>query len=283
MPKGYGAGLQTALIYLVNDEGYPTGQSVTLSNGSSSNAYYLPDVRTAQVSFADATVVDVTGGDKPRLASFNFGGRQLSQFDMVCPLIDPALVALLSGSTVDTTSNQKFELYSTNTNRDLPRIGGVILQQRFQEKEGGASKIRSLVIPRAELTIKTGGFEFQAPSDVTITVNPLMATRSANGIPFSSLGMGLEDNRVDHYEIISSKRLNLLVFRGNGTATSVTGAYRPTSADTSNTNGSNWLAVNGVSTALSSVNTSSAIFTFSAAPAAGAYAVILYETDFVTP
>jgi hypothetical protein len=243
----------------------------------------LPDVRTAQIAFADATVVDVTGGDKPRLASFNFGGRQLSQFDMVCPLIDPALVALLSGSTVDTTTNQKFELYSTNTNRDQPRICGVILQQRFQEKDGGASKIRSLVIPRAELTIKTGGFEFQAPADVTITVNPLMATRSANGIPFSSLGMGLEDNRVDHYEIISGKRLHLVVLRGNGTATSVTGAYRPTSADTSHTNGSNWLAINGVGTALSSVNTATAVFTFSSAPAAGAYAAILYETDFVTP
>jgi hypothetical protein len=282
MPKGYGAGLQSALIYLVNDDGYPTGQVATLNNGSTSNAYYLPDVRTAQIAFADATVVDVTGGDKPRLASFNFGGRQLSQFDMVCPLIDPALVALLSGSAVDTT-NQKFEQYSTNTNRDLPRVGGVILQQRFQEKDGGASKIRSLVIPRAELTIKTGGFEFQAPSDVTITVNPLMATRSANGIPFSSLGMGLEDNRVDHYEIISSKRLHLVVLRGNGAATTVTGAYRPTSADTSNTNGSNWLAINGVGTALSSVNTTTAVFTFSTAPSAGAYAAILYETDFVTP
>jgi hypothetical protein len=282
MPKGYGAGLQTALIYLVNDDGYPTGQVATLNNGSTSNAYYLPDVRTAQIAFADATVVDVTGGDKPRLASFNFGGRQLSQFDIVCPLIDPALVALLSGSTVDTT-NQKFEQYSTNTNRDLPRVGGVILQQRFQEKDGGASKIRSLVIPRAELTIKTGGFEFQAPADVTITVNPLMATRSANGIPFSSLGMGLEDNRVDHYEIISGKRLHLVVLRGNGTATTVTGAYRPTSADTSHTNGSNWLAINGVGTALSSVNTATAVFTFSTAPSAGAYAAILYETDFVTP
>lgn len=283
MTVGYGAGLQFAVIWRLSSDGYPAGLAGTLANGNTAQAYLSTDVRSAVFNVLAATTVDVTGGDKPKVASFTFGGRQLSSFEVVIPRCDPTLIAALTSSAVDTTSNSNFTLYSTNPNRESPVLGGLLLQQRYQPVNGTDSgmKVRTLAIPRAELSIRTGGMDFQTPSDVTLTVTPLMSTRSAHGQLFSALNMDLVENRADHYELISNNPLHIVSFRGNASLTSVTAAYRPTSSVITLGATPNWYTLNGTATALSAVNTSTGVMTFTAAPAAASWNVIMYETGFV--
>ena len=283
---GYFAGLERAIFWLNNVDGYAAGTlGTSIANGNTSGAYVLSDVTAAGLAFAQAQTVQVTGGDR-EVAQFQFGNPKLNQFSITGTLLDPALVAAISNSAVDESHNSEWTIFGANTYKASPINIGLMLQQRFQPKTTGAASAevyRNFIIPRATAVIQPGSFGYRAVGSITITVTPSFSTAMHDGRLFNDMAVNFDDDRIDHVEFITDYPLHVMTLRGNASATTINCTYKPMSTVVTVNATKNHLALNGTPTALSSIVISTGVATLSAAPAAGVMAVLTYETQFKLP
>ena len=284
---GYAAGFEKALIWLTYN-GYAAGTlGDTIANGNSTAAYVVSDVETAGLQYQDPNNLAIQGGDRI-VATFLFGNPKLNPFDLQISVTDPTLIAMLSGSVVDETTNSSFELFSSNTYKARPINIGVALSQRFQPKATGSDgndKYHTLIIPRASAVVKMGQFGFQAGSPVMVSITPSTTDRMHNGILFSATTMALEENRADSYSMITDYPIHILTAMGATTTGTValTTTYRPISSVITTGAAPNWLAVNGISNTLTSVNTTTGGVVIPVSPdhiAPGEIGVLTYQTIY---
>lgn len=283
--KGFLAGFPYAQVWTVDDDGYAKGQQSdpnSVSDGTTTHAMLMKDTKTAGFTPPTRNVLHITGGDTWR-GSFMFGIGSIDPFDLSLAYLDADLVALLTGSSVDQTTNAEWSVFGMDYNEtDLVQVG-LMLQTNFQSKETatlGANRWLNIIFPKCQISPNWPPLGWQAEAPLTYRVQPTMTSKWPNGDAFDS-NQGWEDNQAVAMGIITDYPLALTTYVADGVATTFTAGYRPISSTVTINNTPNHFAVNGTPTALSSIVTTTGIATLAAAGSASDIDVLMYETKFV--
>lgn len=282
--RGYPYGFQRMLLWFYDSAGYITGQSTSLANNATSGAYVCSDVKTSNLAFAPSVDLQIQGGDRIR-ATPSFGNPRLNAFDVTVSSLDAQLSDFITQSTRNTTNSNNMKV-GYNPNRAFPQNMGVALTQ-LMELSDGTTGYNTLVIPKAALLFRRGGYAFRGESDATIRISPITSTGTYTGQVYASgttgLAFGWEEDKGDYYELWTPNPIHIQSYRADGTATTFVTTYKPLSSTITLNATGNEMAKNGTPTALSSFNTSTATATLAAAGSAGDKIVVTYETAFVAP
>lgn len=281
--RGYPVGFPRALIWTYATtgarKGTALGQIAAAVNGSASGAFVLPDVKTANLAPVAPASIDIEGGDRI-VASPNFGGGKTAAFDLTSSSLDTALVALVAGSTPNTT-NSEYTIVGPNSNRSTPRSLGCGIQQRYETSDGDAYFLTRF-FPVCNMFIGVGQAGFRAGTDTTINVNPVNTTKAHDGRSFGSAGLnlGYQDDTGDTYWWISSYPIHIITHASDASDVEFNTIYKPVSTVVTVTATGNAMVKNGTATALSSI-TLAGVVTLAAAGTAGDLHVLTYTTEYV--
>ena len=279
--KGNVVGLDLVQVFRVNDNGIATGTTDPddVQEGDTLNPLMIEEARAANIQPPQRIVADLTGGNK-WLGAVTFGFNTIPEFDLTLSTLDSSLTALAGDSNIDETTNSEFRRFSNNENLSIPPQIGLIMSTIYQSRDAGTDGVNkwiNYIIPRAQMTATAPAMSYQAPGDTTYRVKPTMAIKEPTGLLFSATAMSLAGNKGMMYIIVSDKPLGLSTFVGDNSATTTVLPYKPNSTVVTVNATPNEMILNGTPTALSSVNATTKVATFSAAPGASVYAGILYE------
>lgn len=279
MSQGTVVGFARALIFFTDSSGRHIGQSATLANGSTSGAYVATKPVTSGYTAPAAVSIDLNAGDKT-YGRAQFGNALTPSFDMTLNDYDTALIATISGSTVN-TSNSKITVASDNPNLTSPYVLGLALQSRLQQADG-TNYWLTHIFPKCQMRIKRGGPAFQAVAPTTISVTPQMTTYAITGQVFASTGlnMNLEGDQADNYHVITANPIHYVTQKSDAAATTVNLIYKPLTTTITLNAAENNMWKNGTATALSAC-TLAGVATLAAAGTAGDVHVIQHETNYV--
>lgn len=280
MARGGIAGFYKALFFFRDSSGYATGIQSTLANGSTSSAYVADFPRAAGITPTNPTTLEFQGGDRVWRRVI-FGNKLTPSFVLTLGDVDTSLVTLVTGSSTNTANSYR-TLFSDNPNRSAPRVMGCALMSRFANSDGSDTWITQW-FPTCQVIWQVAGRNYQGATDINVTVQPVMTSKAVTGQVFGSSGlnMGLEGDQTDNYFELSAYPLQLVCFRADGAATTVTSTYRPISTVVTVNASPNPMYKNGTATALSSVVTTTGVHTLAAAGTAADMHVIVGETEYV--
>lgn len=284
--KGYPHGLAFAQVALVGTNGRAYGTAgPSQANGVVSGAYLIDDPISGELPIPDRTTIDFTGGDR-WLGSYQYGITSLGSFTLGAADIDATLIAMVTGSKVDQTTNQKWTMYSENVLKDrLPQVC-VMLTFRIQSRESGTDGgdfFITYVIPRAWMAPKgtSGAPGFQSKGQYSFQITPTAGGGLPIGVPFTQANQGWQNNKTPILAVISDNPIGLATFIADGTLTDFTLPYLPVTSTVASGNAGNLHALNGAITGLSAVDTSTGEVTLLAAGSAANYHGLMYETNFI--
>lgn len=282
--RGYPVGNARAMLWEIvasgTYAGYMSGQQANLTAGTASGVYVWSDVKSSAFAVIPPTDVNIEGGDKI-VATVSFNGGKLAPFDVTGSSIDTTLADLVGGSTTS-TANSQVTVFGYNTYRTSPRIMGFASQQMFETSDGFQYFI-TRIVPRCSVSYRPGGMAFRGASDATLHINSIVTQQFYNGQSYgtSGLNLNLEANSTDFVDVITASAVHFMSFKQDGTATTFTTTYKPTSSVVTLNATQNAFAIGGTPTALSSISTSTGVATLAAAGSSGVIDTLMYPTDFV--
>lgn len=278
-------GLAFVQVALMGPDGRHYGTSgYGAAAGVNSHAYLCRNPTAADLPLPDRTTIDFQGGDK-WLGSFQYGITSLGSFNITLDNIDATLIAMVTGSLVDQTTNQKWTIYSENIlASSLPQVCILVtfrLQSRESGTDGGSYYI-TYMINRAWMAPKgvTGAPSFQARGQYTFQITPTASDKMVTGLAFGA-NQNYDNNRTPIVAIISDNPLGLSMFIGDGADTTFESGYRGLTTNVDSDNGTNHMVKNGTITDLSTYVTTTKVATLTGAGTTLDYHSLLYETGFV--
>jgi hypothetical protein len=281
--KGAITGFAFAQMWTVKDC-YSYGQLNTdtaVSTPATSHAYLIRDPKTSGVPQISREVLTLTGGDTIKGARM-FGPSSIDSFQITTTTLDADLVALVTRTSVDQTTNDVWSEVGFNYGLgNLPNVG-LSLHANFQTIDESCDTLQkwfNLIFPSCQISPQYPTPSFQAEADMTWQVQPSMVGKRPNGDAFDS-NLGLENNQDLAYAIISDYPVALTTWFADGIATTFNTAYRPMSTTVTVNSTQNHFAVNGTPTALTSIVIASGLATAAAAGSDGDVNVLMYETQF---
>ncbi len=100
-------GLYRVMVGVVDTNGYNYGTAgLDVANGTLIQPYLMKYAKAAEMPLPDRTVIDFTGGDV-WTGSFVYGITSLGSFSLESSTVDADLIALVSGGSVDQTTNSR--------------------------------------------------------------------------------------------------------------------------------------------------------------------------------
>lgn len=282
MAKGNIAGLFAAQFFKMYNN-YSYGQIADPGNPGSnvtSHAYLVDnpvEVTLPEFSFERA----VFRGGGQFLGSITIGLADVPEIPMVFSDIDDTLIQLSGGGASDTTTVSGFEISGMNELNPDPNDIGVFLTSKFHSRASGSEgelKYRTLYM-RGQLRFSqpplshAGG---ENPSPMRATFFPKVVSKFPNGVSFGA-NQSFYKNKAVMVQIVSDRPIAMTTYIADGTATSFTAAYKPWKNAVTGGNTDNFTTKNGVATAMSSINTSTGVFTLSSAGTAADKIHAIYQ------
>lgn len=287
--RGFAHGLYKVVIQIVGANGASYGQAGdTISSGTTSQSYVSHYPKSASLAIPDSTTIDFTGGDV-WVSSYTYGINSLGSFEFTVQDVDADLVALVSSSTVDATTNAAWNTFTEDVLATAFVDCSLMFIYRMQSVETatfGQTYYLNSIVPRATLKFKGGQQAFQSAEEITFQVSPKANARLINGLAVPA-AMGATDNKLVYYHIISDNPLYMFVHKANGTSVSATSGYLPvTSTVGTSSNTKNMIVKNASSTytagVADTVSTSTGVFAVGTAltVASGNELFFLHETNY---
>lgn len=220
-------GLYRVFVGLVDEIGQNVGTAGPgVGEGTMVSPYLIRYAQSAEIAMPDRTVVDFTGGDV-WTGSYVYGITSLGTFQLTLATAEADLVAMLSNSTVDQTTNTRQTYFSDNIMESTPPQAFMMIVFRLQSKEvgrKGANKFMSMILPRAWVNPKgvAGAPNFQAAGTYGFTIVPTIGDRFPWGFPFSSSAMNLSDDETPVVYVITDyppHTVGYIPTNGSATAT----------------------------------------------------------------
>lgn len=271
-------GLYRMNICLLNSSGYPIGSTASPANGSTNNALYIKKVRGVGWSQQQGNVIPFEGGDVVYgQAAYASGGFQ--PFEIETHSHNKTLQAMVLGTSIDSTTNSSYPTTGNNPRRAIMPNVGLILTSYLQSHDTGTSgqtQYEHFVFPSCTVEWIYGAPSFQAQHVSRLRVTPTIVTKNILGVAFGA-NQGFTDNATDMYDFQSVYPVHLASFISDASATTFTPLYKAISSVVTSGASPNWMAKNGTTTALSSVNTSTGVMTLAAAGTAADMHVVLYQ------
>lgn len=282
--RGSPHGLARAIIQLTGTNGGSYGTAGSgAANGTTSNAYVVDFPKTAGIPQPDRTKISFSGGNK-WMGNYMYGIADLDDFEMAVQDFDADLVALVTGSNVDVTTNAQWVIFCENLNlADLPQCS-IMLQYQFQSTASatlGQNYWITCVVPRCQIQPKgTAGPEFQTAGSYSFKIVHQMASVMPNGVAFGT-NQGWFNNRTPSFYLLSDNPIAMTSYIANASSASIVVAYTPiTSAVGTSSSSKNWVSQNGVAIAATSVTPATKTFAISSGLTAGDYIALIYETAY---
>jgi hypothetical protein len=289
--QGYAVGLARAMFWKYGKTGVlagvATGTQTTLSTGTTSGAYVMQTIKSSPFAYAQATELQITGGDRI-LSTPNWSNPRMTAFDVTAADIDSAATTLFNLAAVNTTSSY-YTQYGYNDNKATPDVIGCAFQQRF-ETVTGFSYFKTRIVPRATATYHPGTMAYRAESDTVIRIAPITGTGTYDGQLYAATNLAFqaEQDKVSYYDIDSADPFHIITFCGDGTGTTINLPYRPLSTVVAINVTPNQLVIVNPSTGAATITALSAITTgtgatasLAAAGTSAALNVVTYSTNFI--
>ena len=218
-------GLFRVFVGLVDDSGYNFGTAGPgVAEGTLVSPYLIRYAQSAEIGLPDRTVVDFTGGDV-WTGSYVYGITSLGTFELTLATVEAELVAFLSDSTVDSTTNSRQTIYSDNIMIPTPPQAWMMIVFRIQSKEvgqKGANKFITIILPRTWVSPKgiSGAPTFQGVGTYGFTLVPTVGDRFPWGLPFACTNLNLEQDETPMLYIITDNPVHTVGYiAGAGNAT----------------------------------------------------------------
>lgn len=278
-------GFYRAIIARVGTDGFSYGTSGTgAANGTTMSAYVARYVQSCNLPIPQRTVVDFTSADRWH-GSFVYGITSLGSFELSMSVIDADLIALVTGTSVDQTTNQLWTYFSEDIMRDrLPQVT-IILTYRLQARgpQDGADLFAHAIIPRAWMSPSgiQGGPSFQTAASYSFQITPTAGTHLPHSLALSDTGIGLQDDAAPMVTLFTDNPVHFVTHLGGGSETDFTVPYKLINNTATLNNSPNELTVGGTLTAADTLVANTGVVTpTGSALTAGEKFGILYETDF---
>lgn len=286
MANGMIAGIYNIWIAKRTTAGYPMGTAAT-PDSPTVNTQYAAYRAKYPVSFTPPTPTRETAvraGGQAYRGTRDLGLSGLNTGSLVMDGYDETFHALVSGSSVDTTTLTGWSMTAPNTQKpSLPQfVMGV--SKGFQNEDGTVEYLTTIfnsvqIRPTMPSGSQGGGTN---PNPLTYEVVVDTSTRTGIGRLYSASGLAVSEDSDVAISIRYTREIYVVTFIGNAAATTTTLPYLPTSSDATGA-ATNSITVAGATTAVTSISTSTGVVTFASAPASAAIAVIAYPTAYVAP
>lgn len=278
---GLVAGGRYHWITKVDSAGYPVGQATdpeTVANGTESAAYLSPVGHVSLETPAPARLLAQGRSGGKLYAQLDLGAADLGSFSFEMGAYDEAYHALVTGVANDTTTFDNVLMRGLPLTEAVPPTVMGAWASLIKLTSGSTQWLTRIfhacqITPGVPPTNQSDGVN---PIPNSATVIPSEASRSF-------LGTALGSTSAIRWGVTlrTLYPVHMHTFRGDNSDTTVTLPYLPIYS-TATGAADNFISINGVATAVTSVNTSTGVVTFAAAPAAGAKVVIVYQTNFAT-
>lgn len=231
--KGGSHGLWKILAQRIGTDGISRGLvGDSLSSGSGSPAYVIDTPVDASLPIPDRTKIDFKGGDH-WITSFQYGIDSMNDFNFNIQETDADLIALVTGSSVDQTSNDEWTQYSEDqlsSTRPAMSLMFIYRIQSFEPATFGQTFYVHSIVPRC-LIAPTGhqSNAYQSPTGYGFQVTPSAATRRLNGPAFGS-NINVANNTLAVYHIIAENPLYMYVYQASGASVTAVAPYKPISS-----------------------------------------------------
>lgn len=288
-------GLFRIFVGLVDETGYNFGTAGPgVADGTMVTPYLIRYAQNAEIAMPDRTVIDFTGGDI-WTGSYVYGITSLGTFTMTLSTVEAELIAFLSASSVDQTTNSRQTIFSDNIMISTPPQAWMMIVFRLQSKEVGsvgANKFLSIVLPRTWVSPKgiSGAPAFQAAGTYGFTIVPTIGDRFPWGLLFSESGLNLSENQTPSLYIITDNPVHTVGYiASSGATNTITLPFKvvgPAIVTPASATQQLQVYIDGVQTDANSVNiTTGQVVVAPIAPAltfaGGEYIGIFYETQYV--
>ena len=284
--SGMVAGLYTAYVAKRNSDGYAVGTAAD------------PENLTAGASLAPYMIsypVSVASPDITRAIAKQFGGQKIinqrqlgtsdiGAFEIEVSAFDATFDALVTGGAVDTTTQTGWGGMSAPNVNAVETPEFVLAFQMTYTPESGSDKWLTMFYNNVQ--IAPGGLGANQndgvnPNTRTYTVSPSSSTRLATGRLYSATALNVEDDKDISFRVTDEYRLHLFTYIDDGSTTTFTLPYLPKYSDATGA-AENSITRNGATLAVTSVNTTTGVVTFTAGTS-GDIIIVVYPTDYSTP
>jgi hypothetical protein len=278
---GFIAGIPYCQIFKVRDC-YAYGQVAdveSVSTPSTSGAYLIKDVQSAPIAQITRSAVSQTGGGRV-LGTVQFGPTEIPEFTVDTGGTDADLFALVTGSSVDQTTNTLWSTFSENASRtSLPQCG-MMFSSNFQtidEDCDGEQKWLNVYVPRCKIAPSFPALLEAGVAPTQYQVTPAFTNKEINGDAFGT-DIGLDDDKAWIYATVTDNPLAIVTWFADGVAITFNTVYRPINTTITVNASPNHFAVNGTPTALTSIVVATGLATAAAAGSDGDINVLIHET-----
>jgi hypothetical protein len=281
--KGDPHGMHRVQIALVGDDGFAYGTvGQDAANDTELPMYVARYPKSCDMPLPDRTVIDFMAADTWQ-GSFMYGITSMGSFTLTMSGYDADMIALVTDSAVDLTTNTEWVYFSENIMvEDLPQIC-IWITYRIQVRGGaadGAAYFITSMIPRCWMAPKgvSGAPANQAAGEYPFQITPTVSSVLPSSLSLANMAMSLQDERAPIVHIISQYPLMGQGFVGDAAATTMTMPYLPVSATVTINASPNEYIVAGTPTALTSMVPATGVATFPSAPTAGQFVFVTSET-----
>lgn len=283
--KGDAHGLARVQVILVDTDGKGYGQLTPPgTTGTTSGAYQITDPKSCTMPAPDRNTINFSGGNK-WLGAFQYGIDAVGSFELSVASYDADLIALVTGSSVDQTTNTLWTYFGENDlKEELPQVA-LMLTYRIQARgvNEGAAIYATTIIPRCWMGPKglTGAPSFQSGGEYGFTITPTASTVLPHGLSIDDMAVTQQDNKIFRLHVFTDNPIAFCSHVGDaGGSTSFTLPFLPTSSTVTLNNSPNELVIDGTLTAATTVATATGVVTV--AVSEDTHAGIFYETAFAT-
>lgn len=285
MSRGWTYAFERAFIWRVNSSGIAVGQLDPDSLGSPPVTSHALDLRgPIAVTFPEPTITryEARGGGTYE-GSATGGVEALGAGELQIDQIDPALITLARGGSVDTTTiTGGPEIYAENLLNVAPFEVGLMLVGRKQ-KLGSVKRNQywHVLYPLVTCSFRKpnmtqeGGVNSQIP---VLAFDPQVAQKFPWGEAFGS-AQGWYNYSEVSIMLDADYPYALTTFVADGVETTFTSQFKPQLSTVTAGRAGNVTAKNGTPTALTSIATSTGVHTLAAAGSSGDLWVSFYQTQ----
>jgi len=278
-------GMPRVLFSLLMGDG--TGGGILgddLTAGSGSGAYQSAYAKAADYSFADAQLIQQTGGGR-RILNVAGSDRPAEPFNITFGVLDSTLMALATAGAIDTRNSQFSKFGHNSALVELPAMFVAVQQYFYDPSRTGTARKYYLtdVYPTVTVEPKQGARGESSAVDIVYQVKPNRTTVDITGETFDEdLGMLPADGLVDFYQIETTNPIHFYTFITSGTvAQSLTKPFLPLSTTVTINATPNAAWVDGTAFALTSISTSTGVAAFTTGTTAQTV-FLQYETNYQT-
>jgi len=282
--NGMVAGIYNGWLHKRDSNGYPKGTAAdpnVVANGSVLAPYRLKYPISFTPPAPSRRLATRVGGMAVR-GQLDLGVSSLGTMQMEMDSFDETFHGLISNTAADVSTVSEWAMTSPNV-KEATLSKFILGLTTGYLTEAGNAEFLTIIFHNVQIRpIMIGGSQGDGvnPNPLQYEIVPDTSSRTGIGRLYSGTGLSVAENSDIAMMIRYSKEIVVTTFVKDGTASTFTLPYLPTTSDATGA-ASNSITNNGVTQAVTSVNTATGLVTLTTAGTAGHIVVAATPTEWV--